>query len=418
MDDALTNLANLFPSLDKVFLEDVFVTSKKDFDKTVDQLLGMGIEMEVGKKDQKPAATPAPMPTPTPITKPMPTYTHQSNVPLYPAPNSPIPHHQVSSPHLPPPMNPNVPPPHQPLEPPVSYPTRNINTMYTTPPPIISSTPIATSPTPTAPPATNLNSSQVDQKRNETMKQELAMEYQRLNEKHKYNLELQQKLEQLSEFTTSEQKRLEEQRTAFAEEKRRFTEEVSARFKALEDDYQRQKEELQQQEETRIAAAKEEAEAKEQAKEVKRQLKQQQNEDAERMQRDAEVERNEQLDILTRRLQEAQSHLEQVLQEKNQQIQALRDNSEGEIQHLRERIDQLERQLKNSQYETSNEVLSYFSTVVSTLASGIHAVSIDRANNAGENGDAPATGDALKDLKRTFLRTVNDQLHDKLRESE
>ena len=151
--------------------------------------------MEVGKKDQKLA--PAPISSPLkPQNNPLPTY-----------PSSLLPH-QVSSPQLPPPISPNVPPPLQPAisaplpvlsNPPVGYPPRDLHTMYTTPPPIMTSTPVPTSPTPTAPPSTNLNSSQVDQKRMETMKQELALEYQRINDKHKYNLELQQKLEQLSE---------------------------------------------------------------------------------------------------------------------------------------------------------------------------------------------------------------------------
>ena len=33
-EDALNSLSNLFPAVDRAFLEDVFVSSNKDYDKT------------------------------------------------------------------------------------------------------------------------------------------------------------------------------------------------------------------------------------------------------------------------------------------------------------------------------------------------------------------------------------------------
>eukprot|EP00026_Physarum_polycephalum_P007624 Phypoly_transcript_07689.p1 GENE.Phypoly_transcript_07689~~Phypoly_transcript_07689.p1 ORF type:complete len:440 (+),score=136.57 Phypoly_transcript_07689:57-1376(+) len=432
LEDALNNLTNLFPNVDRAFLEDVYVSSKKDFDNTVDTLLSMGIDMDVDKTAKKPTPVqPTPFqPTPTPV-KPQqqtnvntPPPSYPTLTASYPTPGSP--HAPHPSAHHLPPLNPNVPPSTTlpslqtvltatPMD---SYPPRNIHQMYTTPPPIISPTPVVTSPTPTAPPATNLNSSQVDQKRMETMKQELALEYQRIAEKHKYNLELQQKLEQLSEFTSTEQKKLEEQRALLAEEKRKFTEELNTRFKALEDDYQRQRDELLRQEEQRAAAAREQEEAKAQAKEERRRLKALQKEEGERQRSEADVERIQQVESLTRRLEEAQENLESVLKEKNEQIERMRDNSDAEIEALKERIRNLERQLRKTEYEVSEEVLSYFSTVVSTLASGIHAVSIERANAAGENGEMPENAEPLRDLKRTFFKTINEQFSNKLREQE
>jgi hypothetical protein len=70
----------------------------------------------------------------------------------------------------------------------------------------------------------------------------------------------------------------------------------------------------------------------------------------------------------------------------------------------------LEHEVKVTKVETSAEVLSYFSAVVSTLADGIHAVSIERANRSEEENERE--GDSLKDLKRTFFRTINDSLTD------
>jgi exonuclease VII large subunit len=430
MDEALNNLTTLFPSVDRTFLEDVYVSTKKDFDKTVDQLLSMGIELDVGskkgekEKEKPPAPTvpsypkpisPAPYPT---LSYPTPTSYPTPGSPLLPQVSSP-----VSSPSLPPPMNPNVPPQNfQPLQPTIT-PNSGLyhSNMYSAPapPPIMStSQPIVTSPTPTAPLATNVNSSQGDQKRLETMKQELSLEYQRINEKHEYNLALQQKLEQLSEFTSSEQKKLEEQRQQFAEEKRRFSEEFSTRFKALEEDFQRQREELQRQEEQRREDERAEEYAKAQAKEEKRRAKELAREDEERARHEADIEKSEQIEMLTRRVQEAQTTLEEVIQEKDLHIQTMRDKYDAEIEDLKGHIRSLERALKTAEYDASSEVLSYFSSVVSTLASGIHAVSLERANNSGENGEVSESGQPLKDLKRTFFKTINDQLGDKLRDLE
>jgi hypothetical protein len=290
--------------------------------------------------------------------------------------------------------------------------------MYTTPPPILSATRVVTSPTPTAPPAISLNNSQVEQKRMETMKQELSIEYQRINDKHKYNLELQQKLEQLSEFTTSEQKKLEEQRAIFAEEKRRFTEELSARFKALEDDYQRQREELQILEEQRTADAKAQEDAKAQAKEVKRRLKAQERELAEELKLESEAKKNELLEILENELQLVKKRSEEQLREKDEQFTTLRDVGQLQVEELTARVKELERKLKTIEYDTSAEVLSYFSTVVSTLASGIHAVSMERENSRYENGEMPESGQPIKELKRTFFRSISEQLDRKLQEQE
>jgi len=250
----------------------------------------------------------------------------------------------------------------------------------------------------------------------ETMKQELAIEYQRINDKHKYNLELQQKLEQLSEFTSSEQRKLEEQRAIFSEEKRKFTEELSTRFKALQEEYTRQKEDLQRQEEQRVATAEEQALATRQAKEVKKLLKAQQKEDADRIHKEAEAAREAELNSLRDNLRETQTSNDQLLAEKNREIQALLESSTAEYEALSERVKYLERQLKTSEYNASVEVLSYFSSVVSTLAGGIHAVSLERANNTGENGEACEDGEPLKDLKRTFFRTINEQFVNKLKE--
>jgi len=56
--EAINNLASMFPEIDKEMITDIYLGCKKDFDQTIDQLIGMGAEQE--KKAPPPVMSPAP----------------------------------------------------------------------------------------------------------------------------------------------------------------------------------------------------------------------------------------------------------------------------------------------------------------------------------------------------------------------
>lgn len=438
MEDALNKLAQYFPSLDRAFLEDVYVSTNKDFDKTVDEFLAMGVDMNVDKKQEQQKK-------------------QQYQEPLKPTQPAVVQNHSILSPNVPPPINPHYytpsspqVPQHQPQHqqqhqqyqqhqivnnnnnpsrlspvttPPVvssNYqpPTRmDMYNIPATPPPINSINPSSlslSSTSPTAPLAVK-NDSQMDQKRNETMKQELSLEYQRISEQHKYNLELQQKLDQLSEFTSSEQRKLEEQRNAFNDEKRRFAEELTNKFKALQDDHERQRKQLAEQEEQRIAQTQAEAEDRRQEKEKKRVIKDRLRQE-EAVARQQEEERNSVLIAdLQSKLAKSLS-LNNELQQCTDELAQFKYDAEHKISALEDDNKNLKKQLKDTEYEASSEVLSYFSSVVSSLADGIHSVSMERANKRENESEGEREESPLKDLKKTFFTTINESLNNKLRE--
>jgi hypothetical protein len=412
MDESLHNLATLFPSLDKLFLEDVYVSSKKDFDKTVDQLLSMGVELDVGKKEQK--ATPAPVNRPPPTASTQPFYSSNTSPPQVAAPLVPL-----SIPHPITPGSPRLAPvlPHS-ITP---APTMNYPSMFNvpaTPPPINTASNLnssgVSSPTPTAPPAATskpANENQADQKRLETMKQELSMEYQRINDKHKYNLELQQKLEQLSDFTAAEQRKLEEQRTAFQEDKRRFTEELTSRFKAMQEDQNRLKEQLQRQEEDRVALFEAEAEANRQAKAAKRGAKLLRMAEDERERQDAESRRLQSTEqekceiqqMLEQKLVATKFHYENALGEKDNEMRKLQEAKDDDIRELMHEIEALKTQLANSAKSSRDHVATSLTTLVTSITEGISAASREKVVGSDQS-------EIIAQFQHTLFRTIANSL--------
>jgi hypothetical protein len=64
--EAINNLTSMFPDIDKETITDIFLGCKKDFDGTVDQLLGMGASM--GNKPASPPKSPVlEKPAPVPV---------------------------------------------------------------------------------------------------------------------------------------------------------------------------------------------------------------------------------------------------------------------------------------------------------------------------------------------------------------
>lgn len=412
-EDALNSLANLFPAADRNFLEDVFVSSSKDYDKTVDQLLSMGMELSMGNKDQKPTPTPL-KPTPAPInTAPVsrlsPPPTHiPSHAPSHHAPSHHAPAYVPEPPliptpaHITPVQSVNISQPAPITSPPltssITYPSvptvPNMFNVPATPPPIntnnISKAPVASAP-PSAPPSKPADGS-VEQKRLETLKQELALEYQRINDTHKYNLEVQQKLEQLREYTTAEQRKLDEQRALLQDDKRKFTEELTARFKSMQEEHTKLKEQLERREQERIAAMEAEAEAMRQAKEIRKREKAIKREE-EAAARELEERRKQELAE-----QEKREYMQRIEEEKDAIKQHYEDVIMGrdvEIRTLHEQIESLHAQLDKAASADRASLLDFLSTLSTSIAESAH------------NGAAtPVVGDTQEEKNQDFRRNI------------
>jgi len=65
--EAINNLSSMFPGIDKEMVTDIFLGCKKDFDKTIDQLIGMGAELEKTPPAKSPVHTPK---VPSPVISP------------------------------------------------------------------------------------------------------------------------------------------------------------------------------------------------------------------------------------------------------------------------------------------------------------------------------------------------------------
>lgn len=404
-EEVLSNLGSMFPSIDKLFLEDVFVSSNKDFDKTVDQLLSMGVELDVAKKEpQKPQPTPLqpsrPVSSPTILS---PVIMHTPHAPPQFPPHAQAPSHIPSYPPLNNSINMNPPIPQTsapPLTNSVSYPT--VPTMFNvpaTPPPINTSSAKPSPTSPTAPPSKPADGS-VETKRLETLKGELSLEYQRINDTHKYNLELQQKLEQLRDYTTAEQKKLDEQRVQLQEDKRNFTEELTNRFKAMQDEHARLKDQLQKQEQDRIAAMEAEAEVTRRAKEARKQQKEIQRQDEERQRQAFENQR------LYEAEQEKNAYIEKMEHEREdlkREYETYLSERDYKTNKLEEYIAELQQQLENASLVARNRTLEPLTALAAAIIDGVHSSSSQQPSGSSEE-------DKMKDFHRRILHTIATSL--------
>jgi len=227
------------------------------------------------------------------------------------------------------------------------------------------------------------------------------LEYQRINDTHKYNLEVQQKLEQLREYTTAEQRKLDEQRVQLQEDKRKFTDELTNRFKNMQEEHARLKDQLEREAQERIVAMEAEAEALrllESAREAEKEARKEEQRIA------MEVAERERQDHFEREKRDLEDRL--VLQNEalKQHYDAQLAEKEAEVRALHHEIDTLRTQLAQTHVAARSAMLEPLSALMSSVFEAVRAASTHVPQGQTED---EKTNDFLHTLITSTAKSLN-----------
>jgi len=207
-------------------------------------------------------------------------------------------------------------------------------------------------------------------------------------------------LEQLREYTTAEQKKLDEQRLLLQEDKRKFTEELTNRFKAMQEEHARLKEQLQKEAQERIATMEAETDVARHTKMLKKQEKLARKEQERLAQ---EVTDRERAEFFEREKFEAIQNLDKEHGELRQVLENQLHEKDHEIRRLELEVTNLRKQLADSHAASRNTMLEPLTAIMSSVFEAIRASSAHQSQGATEEAK---TNDFLHGLLSTTANSL------------
>jgi DNA repair exonuclease SbcCD ATPase subunit len=268
-------------------------------------------------------------------------------------------------------------------------------TPFPSAPPVLS--PILSVPAITPIPESNKH---VEEKRLETLKQELALEYQRLAETQKTSLAQEKRLEQLRQFIAVEQKKLDDERANFQAEMSKREAEFANKLNLLQAQFQKQ---AQLEEEKRVQEEAKRKQEKEQRRSEKQKTKEQRKAEKER-QREEEVAKR--LEALRLEYQTIIADMQQTAVLREDLFKKQFAEKDEEIAALQDRIrDAVESQFQ-SQAAYERVAKQSLLQMISSLAQGIKVGASKVELLEGDHKDDQPMQERLESFQQNVLKSI------------
>lgn len=215
----------------------------------------------------------------------------------------------------------------------------------------------------------------------EQQRQELMIEMQKLSLKQKEHQVLEQNLERLRQFISSEQAAILQERNKLAEEKKKMEAELSKRFAEMKEDLRRQEEERLKQEDLR-------RQEKERRREEKQKIKEQRKIEKLSLTEQEETNRTNEINRYRQIIENLESAIKQMETEYHNSFTemeatlASKDDAhriqildkDEEIFRLQTRVEELETKVMGERRVAKEAVLNSFGALARAIADGIESV--------------------------------------------